>query len=143
MKDDVRMQDLDTTAAESASVPTPPSKSTEVPKRAGRRRFQAAYKLQVLSEVARCERGKVGAILRREGLYWSHIENWRSQQKKALTAKSKGRKTDPDKAFKDELIALQLKNSRLEKRLKQAECIIELQKKISNILGLQPIEESF
>jgi len=120
-----------------AEVPDP-----EVVPRAKRRQFSAQYKLRILTEVDQCtQRGEIGALLRREGLYSSHLTTWRKQrdrgQLQGLTPKKRGRKPDPQAA---ELARLQRENERLKARLEQAETIIEVQKKLSQMLGLTPAE---
>ncbi len=120
-----------------AEVPDP-----EVVAQAKRRRFTAEYKLRVLDEVEQCqEAGAIGALLRREGLYSSHLTSWRRQraadQLQGLRPKKRGRKPDPQAA---ELARLQRENERLKARLEQAETIIEVQKKLYRLLDL-PIAE--
>jgi transposase len=120
-----------------AEVPDP-----EVVPRAKRRQFSAKYKLRILAEADQCtQRGEIGALLRREGLYSSHLTTWRKQrdrgQLEGLTPKKRGRKPDPQAA---ELARLQRENERLQARLEQAETIIEVQKKLSQMLGLPPAE---
>ena len=111
----------------------------EVMPRAKRRKFTAEYKLRVLEEVNTCtEPGQVGALLRREGLYSSLLSKWRQQRKKgqlhALSAKNRGRKAqEPSVA---ELAELRRENQSLRTRLEQAEIIIDVQKKLSHLLGL-------
>ncbi|NIW11092.1 MAG: transposase [Gammaproteobacteria bacterium] len=110
--------------------------------RAKRRQFSAKYKLRILTEADQCtQRGEIGALLRREGLYSSHLTTWRKQrdrgQLEGLTPKKRGRKPDPQAA---ELARLQRENERLQARLEQAETIIEVQKKLSQMLGLPPAE---
>ena len=120
-----------------AEVPDP-----EVVPRAKRRQFSAKYKLRILTEADQCsQRGEIGALLRREGLYSSHLTTWRKQrdrgQLQGLSPKKRGRKPDPQAA---ELARLQRENERLKARLEQAETIIEVQKKLSQMLGLPPAE---
>ena len=120
-----------------AEVPDP-----EVVPRAKRRQFSAQYKLRILTEADQCsQRGEIGALLRREGLYSSHLTTWRKQrdrgQLQGLSPKKRGRKPDPQAA---ELARLQRENERLKARLDQAETIIEVQKKLSQMLGLPPAE---
>lgn len=110
----------------------------QVRPKAERRRFSAEYKLRILSEVDACtERGQIGALLRREGLYTSHLEKWRRQRARGalagLTPRPRGRKPDPQAA---EVARLRRENERLQARLQQAETIIEVQKKLSALLGL-------
>ena len=114
----------------------------EVVPRAKRRRFTAKYKLQILEEVDQCDQpGQIGALLRREGLYSSHLTSWRRQraagQLQGLRPKKRGRKPNPQAA---ELAQLRRENERLKARLEQAETIIEVQKKLSQMLGLPPAE---
>jgi len=82
------------------------------------------------------ERGQIGAMLRREGLYTSHLEKWRTQRKRgalqALTPQKRGPKVDPQAT---EIARLRRENERLQARLQQAETIIEVQKKLSTLLG--------
>jgi transposase-like protein len=119
-----------------SNVPDP-----EVIPRAKRRRFSAEYKLRILEEVDAChEPGQIGALLRREGLYSSHLTTWRRQraegQLAGLSPKRRGRKSSVDEALVNELDALKRENKHLENRLQQAETIIEVQKKLSGLLGL-------
>jgi transposase len=118
------------------NVPDP-----EVVPRAKRRRFNAEYKQRILEEADACsEPGQIGALLRREGLYSSHLTTWRRQreqgQLEGLRAKKRGRKPSVDEAQAKEMEALKRENQRLESRLQQAETIIEVQKKLSGLLGL-------
>lgn len=113
----------------------------EVTDRAERRRFTAKYKLSILQQVDACtEPGNIGAILRREGLYSSNLNTWRRQRDEgslaALTPKQRGRKAAPVDPVALENERLLKENSRLAKRLKQAELIIDVQKKVSQILGI-------
>jgi transposase len=114
----------------------------EVLPRAERRQYAAQYKLRILEEVERCtERGQIGALLRREGLYSSHLSKWRRQraegQLQALSPQKRGRKVQ--EVGVEELARLQRENERLRARLEQAELIIDVQKKLSRLLGL-PVE---
>ncbi len=106
-----------------------------------RRRFTAEYKLRILGEADRStESGQLGAVLRREGLYSSHLTAWRKQRSEGTLAglepKRRGRKTSPDAPLIAENERLQRDNQRLTVRLRQAETIIEVQKKLSEILGI-------
>lgn len=115
---------------------------TEVTAKAVRRQFSAAYKLRILQEAEVCSKGEVGALLRREGLYSSHLTTWRRQQAAGqlagLTPRPRGPKPNPEA---EELKKLRKENERLQRRLQQAEAIIEAQKKLSQLLGLNPMEE--
>ena len=111
----------------------------EVVPKAKRRKFTAKYKLRILEEADRCtERGQIGELLRREGLYSSHLSKWRQQrargQLQGLASKKRGRKgQDPSVA---ELARLRRENERLRAQLEQAEIIIDVQKKLAGLLGL-------
>ena len=117
----------------------------EVPERATRRRFTAEYKLRIVQEAEACQDGEIGALLRREGLYSSHLSNWREQFRggafKGLQAKRRGPAPNPDKRLAKEVAKLERENERLRKRLQQAETIIDFQKKVSEILGI-PLKDS-
>jgi transposase len=104
---------------------------TEVVERATRRRFTRAYKARILREVDAAPAGTIGAILRREGLYSSHVAKWRTER--GLEEKKRGPKANP---LTDENHKLRQQNKRLERKLAQANEIIDLQKKISKILGI-------
>jgi transposase-like protein len=113
------------------------SPDLEVVPKASRRKFTAEYKLRILVEADACKPGQVGALLRREGLYRSHLDKRRKQLRQgslqALAAKRRGPKPDPQAA---EIARLRRENERLQARLQQAETIIEVQKKLSALLGL-------
>jgi transposase len=118
----------------------------EVPERARRRQFTAAYKLRILEEAAACSApGQVGALLRRAGLYSSHLVDWRRQRAAgtlaALAPRRRGRPAEPASAA--ELARLTHENERLSRQLATAEAIIEIQKKVSSLLGLtQPSDDA-
>ena len=103
-----------------------------------RRRFTAKYKLRILEEADRCtQAGEIGALLRREGLYASHLSNWRRLRKKGelagLKEKARGRKATVT-ADSRELAQIKRENERLKEKLRQANLIIEAQKKLSQLL---------
>ena len=111
----------------------------EVVPKAKRRKFSAKYKLRILEEADSCtEAGQVGALLRREGLYSSHLTTWRRQRDegvlKGLSPQKRGRKRKDE--LEREVARLQRENERLQASLEQAETIIEVQKKLSRLLGL-------
>ena len=121
-----------------AAAPDP-----EVSAKPKRRRFTPAYKAHIVEEAQRCtEPGEVGALLRREGLYSSALTQWRRQYQagalRALKDDKRGRKRTRD-ARDEALQRLQRDNERLNKKLRQAELIIEIQKKVAAMLG-NPIE---
>jgi transposase-like protein len=112
-----------------------------VPEKPVRRRFTAEYKLRILREADQCtESGQLGALLRRDGLYSSHLTAWRQQRNEGalagLAPQRRGRKAAPDAPLVAENERLKRDNQRLTARLRQAETIIEVQKKLSEILGI-------
>ena len=120
--------------------PVPASPDPEVPERARRRRFSASYKLRVLREADACStnnKGELGALLRREGLYSSHLTSWRRQRERgeleALQPRRRGRA--PADATALELARLRRENERLTQQLATAETIIDIQKKVAGLLG--------
>ena len=113
----------------------------EVPEKKPRRKFSAKYKLRILDKADACTQpGQVGALLRREGLYSSNLTTWRKQRAQgllqAMTPKKRGRKRKPKNPLADRVAQLEKENRRLQDKLKKAETIIEVQKKISEILGI-------
>jgi len=124
---------------ERESVVVPPD--PEVAEKPDRRRFTAKYKLDILRQADACtEPGSLGALLRREGLYSSNLTTWRRQRDagtlEALTPKKRGRKGVKPDPLAVENEKLRKENARLAKRLNHAELIIDVQKKISQILGI-------
>ena len=108
----------------------------EVVPRAKRQQFSAEYKLRILAEAEQCqEPGQVGALLRREGLYSSHLTRWRQLREAGqLQGRQRGRKPDPQV---EELSQLRQENQRLRTQLAQAELVMDVQKKLSQLLGLR------
>lgn len=105
----------------------------EVPERAKRRRFTAEYKLRIVQEADRCRTGEVGALLRREGLYSSHLAVWRRQRDTGALAafgKKRGRKAkrSPEQ---EEIERLRRENGHLRRRVEQTDAIIAAQKKVA------------
>jgi transposase len=107
---------------------------SEVPARHARRRFTTAYKLEMLRRADACTRhGELGALLRKEGLYSSHLITWRQQREAGLSPKKRGRKAVPvDPAMKK----LEQENRRLTTRLQKAEALLDFQKKLSSLLQI-------
>jgi transposase-like protein len=104
-----------------------------------RRRFTAEYKARIVREAAACRPdGEVGALLRREGLYASHLGTWRKQLQQhgeaGLKAKRRGPAPKPKPSAHQ--VTLERENRRLQKRLARAEAIIEFQKKVHELLGI-------
>lgn len=127
----------------------PVAPDPEVAEKPKRRRFTAEYKLRILKEADACqEPGEVGALLRREGLYSSHLSSWRAQRRdgtlSALKPKKRGRK--PKKVTPEakrvaelerQLKAVEREKARLEAKLKRADLMLDLQKKAHEILGIE------
>jgi transposase-like protein len=113
---------------------------SEVVERPVRRRFTAEYKRAILKEADRCSAGEIGALLRRERLYSSHLTSWRRQREdgelEALSPKKRGRKAKPISPLAKENERLRRQAAALERRLAQAEIIIDVQKKIAGLLGI-------
>ena len=117
--------------------------NTEVVAKPKRRRYTAEYKLRLLHEVdANQGSGEIGALLRREGLYSSHLTAWRRQRERGeldgLSPQKRGPKPDPQAV---ELARLERENERLRERLRPAELIIDVQKKVAQMLGVA-VEEN-
>ena len=113
----------------------------EVRERAVRRRFTAEYKLRILKRAESCtERGQLGALLRKEGLYSTNLIAWKRQLEKgtleALSPRKRGPKGKRPDPSARRIAELERENQRLEKKLRQAETIIEVQKKVSEILQI-------
>lgn len=114
---------------------------SEVTEKKPRRKFTAKYKIRILKEADICtEPGQLGALLRREGLYSSNLATWRQQKTQgilnAMSSKKRGRKAKKQNPLAAEVAWLQQEKRKLQNKLKQAELIIEAQKKISEILRI-------
>lgn len=128
-------------------VETPPAQPTpdmEVVARAKRRRFSSADKLRILNAADRCNLpGEIGALLRREGVYSSCLSTWRQQrlvaQLDAIATKKRGPKPDAQHANVQQIARLTHDNARLQAQLDKALLVIDVQKKVSMLLGLTPM----
>ena len=124
------MEERNSVMTHPKAVPDP-----EVPEKTVRRKFTAAYKLRILKEAEHCtEPGQVGALLRREGLYASSLTLWRRQVNQGLVPKKRGpvaQKADPRVR---RIAVLERENEKLAHKLKQAELIIDVQKKVAELL---------
>jgi transposase-like protein len=134
-KDDERSE-----AARSGGSPTivretsPTLPDPEVTARHARRRFTTPYKLEILRKADACVRpGQLGALLRKEGLYSSHLVTWRRQREDGLTPKKRGRKATPVDPY---VKRLEQENRRLTTRLQKAEALLAYQKKVSELLQI-------
>ena len=119
------------------SCPTTPN--PEVVDKPQRRRFTKAYKLAILSQVDACSAvGQIGALLRREGLFSSHLTNWRWHRSQGLLdiAATKKRTAKPTNHHAARVTQLERENTRLKARLRQTELVLDIQKKASEILGI-------
>jgi transposase-like protein len=117
---------------------------TEVVAKAKRRQHATEYKLRILREADACKgTGEMGALLRREGLYSSLVSKWREQRERGRLSGSsesrRGPKVDPNAA---ELARLQRENKRLKEQLERAELIIDVQKKVAQLIGATPPPKS-
>src|SRR4029453_10866702 len=121
--------------AERGRAPDP-----EVPAKAKRRQFTPEYKLRIVREAAAAKSpGEIGALLRREGLYSSHLADWRRQRERGelagLSAK-RGRKAEPVNPLTKRVAELEREKRRLERKLEQAELLLDIQKKASRLLEI-------
>ncbi len=124
--------------ADSPGAGAPPN--PEVAAKPRRRRFTAAYRLRILEEADRCTTsGEVGQLLRREGLYSSHLSNWRKAQREgslaALAPKKRGAKAKARNPLEPKVRELESKVARLEKELHKAQTILDVQEKVAGLLG--------
>ena len=125
--------------ATGASGPVTPSGTPdpdpEVPAKVQRRRFTAAYRLRVVRQADACKQlGEVGALLRREGLYASHLTTWRRQREQGELLAGRARKRGP-KPTDPRVQQLEGENRRLQRKLQRAETIITLQKRLPRSWG--------
>ncbi len=108
-------------------------KNPEVVEKARRRRFTAEYKYGIATEAEACnEPGELGALLRREGLYSSIVQSWRRQLRESSLSSSK--KSTRKESPSQEIARLKRENERLAEKLRQAELIIDVQKKVSEMI---------
>jgi transposase len=114
----------------------------EVEPRAYRRRYTSEYKERILDEIDRAqEPGEIGAIIRREGLYSQIISKWRQQRQRGrLNDSSEIRRGPKTQSEARELARLKRENEQLRAKLEKAELIIDVQKKVSLLLGIEENE---
>ena len=116
-----------------------PMADPEVVARPLRRRFTAEYKLRILEELDRAGPGGMGAIVRREGLYSSHITAWRQARRRGALgtlSRKRGRKRKQVDPAAKKLAEVQRENMRLREELRKAQLIIDVQGKVAGLLGL-------
>lgn len=123
----------------SAVVPTAPE--VEVLAKAERRRFTAEYKREILKQADACtKRGELGALLRREGLYSSLLATWRAACRRGELAGLVPRRRGPKGKVRDirdkRIGELERENRRLKRRAARAEALVEVQKQLSELLGI-------
>jgi transposase-like protein len=108
----------------------------EVEARPKRRRFTAEYKLRVLRQADACkEPGEIGTLLRREGLYSSHLVHWRRQREEAAQPQLKSRRRGPKPKLQDpRMKQLERENARLQRQLKRVALLLDIQEKAGEIL---------
>jgi transposase len=109
--------------------------------KAKRRRFSAEYKLRIVREAAAAKTpGEIGALLRREGLYSSHLADWRRQRERGelagLSAKRRGRQAKAVNTLAKRVAELERDKRRLERKLERAELLLDIQKKASRLLEI-------
>lgn len=112
----------------------------EVEAKPKRRKFTAAYRLRILEEADRCQNpGEVGQLLRREGLYSSHLSSWRKARRQgslaALAPKKRGAKPKVGNPLEPKVRQLEAKVTRLERELEKAHTILDVQEKVAGLLG--------
>ena len=117
-------------------------REVEVLAKAARRRFTAEYKRRILKEADGCSKpGEIGALLRREGLYSSHLSAWRAARERGelagLAPRRRGPKAKQVDARDRRIRALERENRRLAARAERAEALVEVQKKLSLLLGIE------
>jgi len=117
------------------------AQEVEVLAKAERRRFTAEYKRRILREADACRKpGELGALLRREGLYSSHLSTWRAARRRGELAGLATRKRGPKAKVRDvrdkRIAELERENRRLQRRAERAEALVGVQKKLSQLLGI-------
>jgi transposase-like protein len=126
---------------EAAATPLVAAPDPEVVETPARRRFPMAYKLEILRRVDACRRpGEIGELLRREGLYTSHVSAWRKQRDagalRELGGRKRGRKPKEVNPLAARLATVEREKRKLEEELRKAKVIIDVQKKVSTLLGI-------
>jgi len=114
---------------------------TEVTEKSKRRRFSASYKRRIVQEAAGCSKiGELGALLRREGLYSSQLSQWRAQVERreleGVGPKKRGPKAKPVDPRDKKIAQLERENAKLVVRAERAEALVDVQKKLSELLGI-------
>lgn len=126
-------------SGESSKIGRDPAPDPQVATKATRRRFSSEFKLQVLHEADQCGPGELGALLRRHGLYSSHLSVWRRERDlggRERLSKKRGRKPTERNPLSPRLAQAEREVRRLQGKLKKAELIIDIQKKVAALLGI-------
>ncbi len=118
----------------------PSAPDCEVVARPTRRQFTAQYRLRIVQEAEQCsEPGEVGRLLRREGLYSSHLANWRKTYQDggagALAPKKRGRKAEGRNPLEKRVRQLESELARTQEKLRKANLILDMQGKVAGLLG--------
>ena len=126
--------------APAAEAPVATAEETEVVAKAQRRRFTAEYKRRIVREADRCTTaGAIGALLRREGLYSSHLTTWRAARDRGelegLAPKKRGPKAIPPDPMAKKIAEQEREIGKWRKRAERAEALVEVQKKVAALLG--------
>jgi len=126
--------------APASEVPAPAAAATEVVAKAQRRRFTAEYKRRIVREADRCTTpGAIGALLRREGLYSSHLTHWRAARDRGelegLAPRKRGPKAVPPDPVARKIAEQEREIGKWRKRAERAEALVEVQKKVAALLG--------
>jgi transposase-like protein len=115
-------------------------RNPEVQAKAERRRFGAEYKRRIIGEAEKCGSGQLGSLLRREGLTYTQLSEWRKAYTEGrLTDRGRGPQANPNR---EDVHRLTAENARLKRKLEQAEAIIDAQKKLAQLLESQKEEPS-
>jgi len=117
------------------------AKSLEVLEKPKRRRFSIEEKLRILREADACTSGTIGAVLRREGIYSSHLSAWRRQRDSGgldtEMLRERAKREGEDEVARRRIAELERVNRKLQRRLQRAELILDIQKKASGLLGIE------
>jgi transposase len=113
------------------------SRDREVPAKPQRRRFTIEEKLRILRAVDACAPGTIGALLRREGIYSSHVAAWKQARERgdfdAASLRKRAKRKNDDQVSRGRIAELERENRRLQRRLERAELILEIQKKAQGL----------
>jgi len=126
-----------TMTAATVPVHASPVPNPEVPERPKRRRFTVGYKLRILAETDAAPAGGIAAILRREGLYSSHLDAFRKQRDAGRLTGATRKRGPTANPLSGEVAKLRRENERLRRDLDNAKLVIDVQKKVSKLLGIE------